>query len=309
MFVGSLAVTVSGEPECAFDIVGTWKPAAPQESGDEYSDLRYRFDTEGTVIILSAGGPDPEASRREVARAEYTLDDPRSPKAIVFNAARKGGGLKKGTTRMEITAYDDTSFTCVRPGSAPARWVREESHHHFIVLAARNGTADNSVGPAFPMLIKTDGRETQVDAVGTYSQAGKRQFGPVPATSYNEFMKEPQAASDVMLRLEITSVQYGRALEILETWKRRVREGALLYAKRSNLNNVVLVKAVAESLNACGQRIELYPLNWIYEEDPLTETYGPNDIPFQYFLELKRRNESRHVGDEKFREIAGTIGR
>ena len=143
--------------------------------------------------------------------------------------------------------------------------------------------------------------------MGTYAVGAARRFGAVPPASYREFLKEPTGPDGVMLRVEIAATQYQRALEILETWKRRAEEGALLYAKRSHLNNVLLTKAVAESLNRCAEQMDLYPLNWVYEDDALSETYAPKDIPFQYFRELRRRNASRHIGDEAFQKLAGVM--
>ncbi|MBO0725552.1 MAG: hypothetical protein J2P52_08130, partial [Blastocatellia bacterium] len=104
-----------------------------------------------------------------------------------------------------------------------------EPHRHFLVLAGRSGTFYDNSGPAFPMLIRLDGERIQIDAVGVYSIQGKRIFGSVPEVAYEEFMREPRDASDVMLRLEITPGQYERGLKILQTWERRAREGALLY--------------------------------------------------------------------------------
>jgi hypothetical protein len=292
---------VGAVPGCDLRLLGTWKPATPA-SADEYDDFRYRFDPDGTVAVLSRESP-----TREIARARYALEEPDAPKAIVFTATQDAGGLRKGTTRMEITAFDDVSFTCARPGAAPARWVRDDDHRHFIVLAARTDTFYDRSGPAFPMLIRTDGRALQIDAVGTYAVGAARRFGAVPPASYREFLKEPAGPDGVMLRVEITATQYQRALEILETWKRRAEEGALLYAKRSHLNNVLLTKAVAESLNRCAEQMDLYPLNWVYEDDALSATYAPKDIPFQYFRELRRRNASRHIGDEAFQKLAGVM--
>ena len=137
-----------------------------------------------------------------------------------------------------------------------------EPHRYFLVLASRRGTFYDKTGPAFPMLIKLDGERTQVEAVGTYSFQGSRKFGTVPEESYREFMKEPSAASDVMLRLEITSSQYERGLKVLREWDRRAKEGALLYRK-APMNTLMLVKEVTESLNQCGEKeIKLYKLDW-----------------------------------------------
>jgi hypothetical protein len=182
-----------------------------------------------------------------------------------------------------------------------------EPHRHFLVLAGRSGTFYDNSGPAFPMLIKLDGERTQVDAVGVYSIQGKRMFGPVPAEAYQEFMKEPRAASDVMLRLEITSAQYERCLKILQTWERRTNEGALLYPDVS-MDNILLVKQVTESLSQCGEKIKLYKLDWGYE-DKISYNNPPPRIPFLFFKEMRSLNETLHLGDEKFQEYRGAAAR
>ena len=175
-----------------------------------------------------------------------------------------------------------------------------EPHHHFLVLAGRSGMSYDKSGPAFPMLIKLDGGRTQIDAIGIYFIQGNRLFGPVPEEVYQEFMKEPRAASDVMLRLEITSAQYERCLKSLQTWERRAREGALLYPNVF-MDNILLVKQVTESLGQCGEKIKLYNLDWGIE-DKISDDNPPPRIPFLFFKEMRRLNETLHVRDEKFQE-------
>jgi hypothetical protein len=188
-----------------------------------------------------------------------------------------------------------------------ARQPDGEPHRHFLVLAGRSGTFYDNGGPAFPMLIKLDGGQTHVDAVGVYSIQGRRMFGTVPEETYREFMKEPRAASDVMLRLEITSSQYERGLKILRAWERRVRDGALLYPDVS-LDNILLVKQITESLNQHGENIKLYKLDW-GPEDKISDNNLPPRIPFLFFKEMRRLNESLHVRDEKFQEYRDAAAR
>ena len=285
---------------CEFNIAGTWQASSPQEKNPTL----YHFTSDGTVTALSRPGSDPAAEPQVVGSATYKLDDAKAPKSIAFKAIDEGGSFAYGAKSMEIIEYDDASFTCRLPGSEPSRWTRVDTGRYFIVLAARNGAFYDSSGPAFSMLVKIDGREIQVDAVGTYSVKGKRAFGTVPPEAYGEFMKGSQSDSEVNLRLEINRGQYERGLKILRTWERRVREDALLYARTSYLNNVLLVKEVAESLNRCSERIKLYKLNYLIDEDWITENHGSPFVPFQYFKELRRLNESLHVRDEEFSKLA-----
>ncbi len=213
--------------------------------------------------MLSGSGQSSEL--REIVSAGYSLDNPKAPKVIVVKADKEGGGFAQGTNSMEITGYDDTSVTFVKPGSKPARWVRVDNNRYFIVLAGRMGTFYDNSGPTFPMLIKTDGHRTQIDAVGIYADGGKWVFGSIPAETYNEFMTEPRKNLDVMLRLEITAVQYERGLKVVKTWERRARNNELLYPDLP-MDNILLAKQVTETLNLCGEKFKLYKLDWSIED-------------------------------------------
>jgi hypothetical protein len=279
--------------------VGTWS------TGDPASSTLYQFAEDGTVKALTRSGA--QSAPREIASANYLLDDPKAPKVILIKSAKERGEFPLGTTAIDITGYDDMSFTCKIPGYGEARWQRVDPYRYFIVLAGRRGVFYDASGPTFPMMIKTDGRQTQIDAVGIYGTGGYWSFGPVPAETYNYFMKEPpRSDSEVMLRLEITGVQYERALKYVRTWARRVKEGALLYPDLP-MDNILLVKQVTESLNQCGERVKLYKLDWSLEDH--ISSSSPRDdnpisrTPFMYFQELRRLNESIHVNDEKFRAV------
>lgn len=283
---------VFGQKGCELNLIGTWK-AAPVEGGDP---LFYRFGPDATVTLLSGRG----SELRDVASAVYTLDNPKEPKVLSFKSAKENAGFSQGMTSMEISTYDDTSLTFkfIKPGSEPMRWTKVDANRYFIVLAGRKGVFYDGSGPTFPMLIKMDGQQTQVDAVGIYSVRGNRAFGPVPADLYNQFMKEPLNDSDVMLRLEITGNQYERSMKILRTWERRTREGTLLYPD-PYLSNVLFVKQVVESLNQCSEKFKLYKLDWMHD-DHISEHNPPSRAPFVFFKELRRLNDALHVRDEKF---------
>jgi len=291
------ALTALGQKGCEFNPVGTWKPA----DGDERNSMLYRFTADAKVTLLA--GSSPTSELREIGSAVYTLDDTKAPKVIVVKTEKDGGGFAQGINSMDITAYDDSSLTFVRPGSAPTRWVRVDPYRYFIVLAGRIGTFYDGSGPTFPMLIKTDGQQTQIDAVGTYDLRGYWAFGTIPPGTYIEFMKEPSKDSDVMLRLEITGAQYDRGLKIVKTWERRARNNELLYPDLT-MDNILVAKQVTESLNQCGEKFKLYKLDWSLE-DRISSSSPRDDnpisrIPFLYFKELKRLNQSLHVPDEKF---------
>ncbi|MFY9574006.1 MAG: hypothetical protein WAV20_21620 [Blastocatellia bacterium] len=289
--------TAFGQKGCEFNPVGTWKASA-----EEKNPILYRFTRDARITALSASGQNSEL--REIGSAAYTLDNPKAPKVILVKADKEVGGFAQGVSSMDITGYDDTSLTFVKPGSAPTRWVRVDANKYFIVLAGRMGTFYDGSGPTFPMLIKMDGQQTQIDAVGTYpGRPGYWAFGTIPAETYNEFMKEPRKDMDVMLRLEITAAQYERGLKIVKTWERRVRNNELLYPDLT-MDNILVAKEVTETLNLCGERFKLHKLDWSMEDhisssSPLDAT-PVSRIPFLYFKELMRLNQSLHVSDEKF---------
>ncbi len=298
ILVGLTPITTAlGQNGCELNIVGTWKA----EKSDQANPILYRFTPDARVRVLSRSGQSSEL--REIASAGYTLDNPKAPKTILVKAEKGVSGFAKGITSLVITGYDDTSMTLVKSSAEPVRWVRVDPYKYYIVLAGRIGTFYDRSGPTFPMLIKTDGKQTQIDAVGTYADGSYWAFGAVPPETYNEFMKESGKDSDVMLRLEITAAQYERGLKIVKTWERRASNDELLYFDVL-LDNILMVKQVAESLNQCGESFKLYKLDWSLEDN--ISSSSPRDdnpfsrIPFLYFKELKRLNQSLHVTDAEF---------
>jgi hypothetical protein len=207
-------------------------------------------------------------------------------------------GLRRSwIARLSILACLIVTVTSVaQRGCSGQKPAPPDEDHYFVVLAGRSGLFYDRSGPAFVMLTKAAGADTRIDAVGIYADVnGQPVFGAVPAASYVELTKEPLDPSDVVLRIEITHSEYERALTILRTWERRAQEGALLYPDIA-MDNILLVKQVTESLNASGERIDLYVLDWGLEDD-ISEHNLPPHIPFKYFQELRRRNEGRHVRD------------
>jgi hypothetical protein len=280
---------------CELNIVGTWS------TPDESNPILYRFTQDGRVTALSRSGSNGE-DIREIGTAAYVLDDPKSPKVVLLKEFADRGKFPLGTAALDITAYDDTSVTVKILGKDNVRWTRVDPNRYFMVLAGNIRIFYDGGGPSFPMLIKTDGRKTEIEAFGLFPKGSYWDFGKIPEQLYNHFMKETRSDSEVMFRLEITGEQYERALKIVRTWDRRVREGALLYPDVT-MDNILLAKGVTESLNQCGERIKLYKLDWSIED---YISHSPEDkpettrIPFRYFRKLKQMNESLHVGDEKF---------
>ena len=303
MLLGTTANALAQEKSCSFDIVGTWKA---QVSSTEAR--LYKFDGKGMVTVLSAAGT---AQPQQIAAAKYeVINDLGKPESISFTAIGKNRIFGAVQKTMKIVSYDDSSITCELPGVGNTRWTRVDPDRYFIVLAARQKEFYDTSGSAFPIVIKLAGGVPTIDAFGVYLAKDGRAFGTVPPAIYKEYLREARNDSETTLRVEINSRQYERALKVIKEWERRVRENALLYITGKDvyddataLNNILVVRAVAETLNQCSNDLNLYPLNWVVGEDWITNKVSSPFVPFYYFQELRRRNEARHIPDQKFQEI------
>jgi len=309
--------TPAGEPafglekkKCPCDILGTWKAQISKTEA-----RLYDFNSEGIVKVLKVSG---DAKPVEIATAKYEfveeplpMDAPPEQKApdkqISFTATGKNRIFAQTKTTMKVVSYDDSSLTCEIPGIAgKVRWTRVDPDRYFIILVARQNEFYDTSGSAFPMVIKLAGGVPTIDAAGTYSDQGKAAFGAVPAGTYKDYLREGRSDSEVILRLEINSRQYERASKVVQEWQRRARENALLYRypdANGSLNNVLLVRAVTETLNLCQNDFDLYKLDYTYPRDWISNDYSPEFIPFFFFKELRRRNEARHIEYNKFQQL------
>lgn len=303
ILVGLSGTAFAQQKKCKFNIVGTWKV---QISATE--SRLYTFDDEGVVKVLTVSGT---AEPREISTAKYEfLDDPNAPEQISLTAKGKNRIFGRLRTAMKVVSFDDSSITCQIPGIGTTRWTRVDPDRYFIVLVARQGEFHDKSGSAFPVVIKLAGGVSKIDAAGLYSDKGTAAFGTVPPDAYKEYLREARGDSEVILRLEINSQQYERALKIVQEWQRRAREDALpytvdtaLFTPPLPLNNILLVKAVAETLNLCQSDFDLYKLDYVLPGDWITNEYGPEFVPFFFFKELRRRNEARHIEYKKFQEL------
>jgi hypothetical protein len=307
--------TPAGEPafgqekkKCPFDIVGTWKVQLSATEARLYS-----FDSEGAVKVLKVSGAD---QPREIATANYELvqelaeemsaPEQKAPeKEISFTATGKNRIFGQTRTTMKVVGYDDSSVTCVIPGVAgTTRWTRVDPDRYFIVLVARQNEFYDNSGSAFPMVIKLSGGVSKIEAAGTYSDHGKAAFGAVPPEIYKDYLRDARGDSEVIVRLEIDSRQYQRALKVVQEWQRRARENAALYQEGpASLNNILLVRDVTQTLNLCQNDFDLYKLDYAYPRDWITNDYSPEFVPFFFFKELRRRNEARHIEYSKFHQL------
>lgn len=307
--------TPAGEPDfgkqkkkCPCAIVGTWKAQLSKTEA-----RLYEFEPEGVVKVLKVSG---DTKPRELATAKYefteelSAEEPDAPVqkppdiTVSFTATGKNRIFGRTETTMKVVSYDDASITCQIPGiKGTVRWTRVDPDRYFIVLVARQNEFYDTSGSAFPMVIKLAGGVPKIDAAGTYSDEGRSAFGAVPPETYKNYLREARGDSEVILRLEINSQQYERALKVVQEWQRRARDNKLLYRPPDglmSLNNVLLVKAVTETLNLCQNDFDLYKLDYVYPRDWIANDYSPEFIPFFFFKELRRRNEARHIEYNKF---------
>src|SRR5688572_5839863 len=303
LVAGSILSGVAQQPKkCQFNIVGTWKAQiSPTEA------RLYTFDANGVVKMFNASGTDKPT---EIATAKYELlEDPKAPEEISIKASDKNRFFGRTQTTMKVVSFNDSSITCQIPGVGETRWTRVDPDRYFIVLVARQGEFFDKSGSAFPVVIKLSGGVSKFEAAGLYSNKGNAAFGAVPVETYKEYLRDERGDSEVILRLEINSRQYERALKVVQEWQRRSREHTLLYTLDNSLsaplplNNILLVKAVTETLNLCQDDVDLYKLDYAFPGDWITDKFSPEFVPFIYFKELRRRNEARHIEYKKFQEL------
>src|ERR1041385_7377961 len=179
-------------------------------------------------------------------------------KKISFTATGKSRIFGRTNATMKIVSYNDSSITCEIPGvKEPVRWTRVDPDRYFLILVAPQNEFYDHSGSAFPLVVKLAGGIPKIDAAGTYSKNGKAAFGTVPVEIYKDYLREARGDSEVILRVEINSQQYERALKVVQEWQRRVRDNALLYTETGGpLNNVVLVRNVTETLNLCQNDLD-----------------------------------------------------
>ena len=297
--------------KCPCEIAGTWKvQISPTEA------RLYTFDGAGVVKVLAVSG---DAKPREIATAKYefveepVMEDTTAPqqktpdKQIAFTTTGNDRIFGQTKATMKILNWTDSALTCEIPGvKGTVSWTRVDPDRYFLILVARQNEFYDKSGSAFPLVIKLDGGVAKVDAAGTYSNHGKSAFGTVPPDIYKDYLREARGDSETILRLELNSQQYARALKVVQEWQRRAREGALLYRPPDgigSLNNIVLLRAITSTLNVCENDFDLYKLDYSYPNDWISDSYGPEFVPFYFFKELRRRNEARHIEYKKFQEL------
>jgi len=293
------AFAQESQKSCEFNIAGTWQST----TGGHMNPTRLRFDRNGTATVLSRGttGAGPEWQPGD--SSNFKLDNPKEPAAIHLWPK----GHPDQVTSMKVTQHDDGAFTTavtVTEDVELTSWVRIDPYRYFVVLVSGKGTPGYGA-PAFAMLIKTDGTQTETEAFGSYPyKDGKVDtvaVADIPEEIRKQFGKEPQDDSAAMFRLEVSAGPFNRAMKVLKTWERRARENALLY-NIPYLDNAVYLNQLAGSLNDCAETIKLQPLTWRID-DPIISKQNLPQVPYFFIKELRKLNPDLHVKDDKFYEV------
>jgi hypothetical protein len=178
---------------------------------------------------------------------------------------------------------------------------QKESGQYYVVLAAHRGTPPHQGGPAFAALIKAGEGKPEVETFGLFYRNAERINGPVPDDLYRQFISDSLPADDAVLRLQISSQAYDRAMKVMRTWQERARKGTLLFPAYSYLNVIVPMKDIAESLNACGEDFHVYKLTWMVD-DELGANVPQWELAFAYVRKLREMNAPLHIGSAKFQQ-------
>ncbi len=143
----------------------------------------------------------------------------------------------------------------------------------------------------------------RVDSFGYYVADELPIVGPIPTAVSDRHLVESRLEDETMLRLEVTRAEYERALAVVRSWDRRVREKACC-SDTPSLNSIVFLEQVAMTLNQCNERVHVKKLNWNVR-DPVTAHNHPQ-ILFYYIQSLRTENEALHMRNEQFRERLGS---
>jgi hypothetical protein len=290
-----------GKNPCPFSITGLWR----SDSSPETSRTFFSFSPEGHVTLLEYSSGTLPQDFEVITAVNYKLDKSAAPKRIEFTAWRGNDVFAPGITSWKIVEYGDDSFTTQDPATKQrTRWVREQTHRYFLTLAARTGPPT-----AFAMWTVLDGRKTENEALGiqlTGGDAGKTVpvFGPIPVELYDRIIaeneKEKKSNDDeiVMMRFELTGVEFETTHKIYEIWDKYVKTSKLPEADPYR-NGMEFLKEAVEGLNQCGEKVKLQRLTQ-RERDEIVSKYKPPQQPLEYIRMTRKKNDELHVTDATF---------
>ena len=277
---------------CPLELVGTWKSS----DGAANTPRVISFTPEGWANVLN--GPGEQSPLDIVAQVRYQAQPPRDPRRIDFETRRGNDVFPAGTTRWEVTAHADNSFTTRRSddiSGSQLSWSRVPTRRYFLTFAARRDTTTGETA-AFVMWTTLDGQKPEYTALGAVAEsagAGAR-FGRIPPALAKAFATQGDAARDTMMRLELSEAEYLRTHAVY-----RARVGALggLQQPQETPNEQAakLIEQTVESLNRCGLRIQ-----------PAQALAVANGVgadlrrPLELVRLIRKSNDRRHLPDKAF---------
>ena len=122
-----LAPLVAAGAACPLELVGTWKSS----DGAAITPRVISFTPDGWANVLN--GPGEQSPLDIVAQVRYQAQPPRDPRRIDFETRRGNDVFPAGTTRWEVTAHADDSFTTRRSDDTSGTqvvWSRVPTHRY-----------------------------------------------------------------------------------------------------------------------------------------------------------------------------------
>jgi hypothetical protein len=277
---------------CPLELVGTWKSS----DGAAITPRVISFTPDGWASVLN--GPGELSPLDIVAQVRYLPQPSRDPRRIDFETRRGNDVFPAGTTRWEVTAHADDSFTSRRSddiSGTQLMWLRVPTHRYFLTFAARRDSATGETA-AFVMWTTLDGQKPEYDALGAVAESATTgtRFGRIPASLAKAFATQGDPARDVMMRLELSEAEYLRTHAIYRT--RVDALGGLQQSQEApNEQAAKLIEQTVESLNQCGVRIQ-----------PAQALAVANGVgadlrrPLELVRLMRKTNDRRHLPDKAF---------
>jgi hypothetical protein len=277
---------------CPLELVGTWQLS----SSSELEPVLLSFSNDSWASVLGRSGESRPGDLDILAQVRYEFaprrDLRRDSGHIEFQARRGNDLFSIGTSRWDIAAYTDESFSARRTDAATgdlSLWSRVQTHRYFLTFAARTDAA-------FAMWTTLDGRRTDLEALGATAQgaAGARnaRFGRIPPDLARAFTKQGAREDDVMMRIELNEAEYRRTHRVLEAWDILVTRD-LLARGDPQAQALEFLEATLQSVNVCGGRLRL-------TDADSTGVSGKPQQPLELVRRIRKINDRRHVNDKLF---------
>jgi hypothetical protein len=277
---------------CPLEIVGTWQLS----SSSELEPILLSFAPDGWASVLSGSGERRPTELDIVAQVLYEpvsrRDSSRDIGRIEFRARRGNDIFSVGTSRWDIDAHTDESFSARRSDAAAGElslWSRVQTRRYFLTFAARTDAA-------FAMWTTLDGRRTDLEALGMTGQGApgdrKIRFGRVPLELAQSFARQSARDDDVMMRIELSEAEYRRTHRVLEAWDALVSRD-LLARGSPQAQALEFLEATLQSVNLCRNRLRL-------ADADSAAVHDRPQHPLELVRQIRKINDRRHVNDKLF---------